>query len=178
MADAHDDTDIRRVDPYRFMGKTLRKLISDGIPEQDSYEEIPWTAPSKPLAEAKVALLSTTGLSMRGDPPFDMEGERREPTWGDPSWRRISSDATPENVDVNHLHIKTDYIRRDLNVALPLDRLRELVADGVVGSVAPSHYSVMGYQGSDPARIAHRSGAEIAASLEAEEVDLLLLAPV
>ena len=178
MTDTHDDTDIRRVDPYRFMGKTLRKLVSDGIPEQPGYEEIPWTAPSRPLAEARVALLSTAGLSMREDVPFDMEGERREPTWGDPSWRRIASNATPENVDVNHLHIKTDYIRRDLNVALPLDRLRELVNDGVVGSAAASHYSVMGYQGSDPARIASHSAAAIVESLEAEEVDLLLLAPV
>jgi hypothetical protein len=52
------------------------------------------------------------------------------------------------DIDVNHLHIDTIFIRRDLNVALPLDRLRELVRQGVVGSIADPHYSTMGYQGS------------------------------
>jgi D-proline reductase (dithiol) PrdB len=156
----------------------LKKWIVDQIAEKPGYGEIPWTAPSKPLAESKVALLSTAGLSMVGDPPFDMEEERRQPLWGDPSWRRIGVDATPATIEVNHLHIKTDYIREDLNVALPLDRLRELVEDGVVGAVADTHYSTMGYQGADSSVLENRSAPEIARSLLDEGVDLLLLAPV
>jgi D-proline reductase (dithiol) PrdB len=166
------------VNPWRFCSPSLEKWITDQIPEQPGYGGIPWTAPSTPLAESKVALLSTAGLSMVGDPPFDMEGERRQPLWGDPSWRRIGVDATPANIEVNHLHIKTDYIREDLNVALPLDRLRELVEDGVVGAVADTHYSTMGYQGADSSVLENRSAPEIARSLLDEGVDLLLLAPV
>jgi D-proline reductase (dithiol) PrdB len=178
MTDPDGSSAAFRVDPYRFMGPTLRSLVTSSIPDEPSYGEIPWTPPAGPLAAARVALLTTAGLFMKGDRPFDLERERREPLWGDPSWRRLRADATAENTDVAHLHIKTDYIRRDLNVALPLDRLRELVADGVVGSVADSHYSVMGYQGENPARIAKASGEEIVASLRGERVDLLLLAPV
>ena len=125
------------VNPWTFCSPSLEKWIADQIPDRPGYAEILWAARSKLLAESKVALLSTVvGLSMAGDPPFDMDGERRRPMWGDPSWRRIGADATPENIEVNHLHIKTDYIREDLNVALPLDRLRELVEDGVVGAPA------------------------------------------
>jgi len=178
MTDLDDSTAVFRVDPYRFMGPTLRSLVTSSIPDEPSYEGIPWTAPTGPLGDARVALLSTAGLLMKGDRPFDLDRERREPLWGDPTWRRLRADATAEDIDVTHLHIKTDYIRHDLNVALPLDRLRELVADGVVGSMAAGHYSVMGYQGENPARIAESSGDEIVASLRAEEVDLLLLAPV
>jgi D-proline reductase (dithiol) PrdB len=178
MADI-DETDVlHRVDPWRFCGPVLKKLISDQIPERPGYADIPWTSPGKPLAEAKVALLSTAGISMSGDPPFDMDRERREPLWGDPSWRRIPSGASSNTVEVNHLHIKTDYIREDLNVALPIDRLRELVEDGVVGAVADTHYSTMGYQGADTTALENQSAPEIARSLLDEGVDLLLLAPV
>ena len=69
MTDADDSTASRRVDPWRFCGKRLRKLISDGIPDEPAYDTIPWTPASKPLAESKVALLSTAGLSMMCDPP-------------------------------------------------------------------------------------------------------------
>jgi D-proline reductase (dithiol) PrdB len=175
----YDDSDVpREVDPWRFCGTMLRKFISDQIPDQPGYANIPWTPPTKPLTESKVALLSTAGISMKGDPPFDMDRERREPLWGDPSWRRISSDASSATVEVNHLHIKTDYVLEDLNVALPLDRLRELVEDGVVGAVADNHYSTMGYQGADTSVLENQSAPEIARSLLEEGVDLLMLAPV
>lgn len=178
MTDPDDSTAVHRVDPYRFLGPTLRKLIAASIPDEPSCRDIPWTPPTGPLAAARVALLSTGGLFMKGDRPFDLERERREPLWGDPSWRRIPAHAVADDVDVAHLHIKTDYMRSDLNVALPLDRLRELVAEGEVGAMAESHYSVMGYQGENPSRIAEESGEQIVASLRAEGVDLLLLAPV
>jgi hypothetical protein len=178
MTDPDDSTAVRRVDPWRFTGPVLRKIITDGIPDEPSYTDIPWAFPTKPLADAKVALLSTAGISMKGEPPFDLERERREPLWGDPGWRRVHAGATSSTVEVNHLHIKTDYISHDLNVALPIDRLRELAADGTVGEVARSHYSTMGYQGADTSVLENETAPQIAGSLLEEGVDLLLLAPV
>ena len=67
---------------------------------------------------------------------------------------------------------------RDINVALPLDRLRELVAQGVVGSMADTHYSTMGYQGSDTRVLENETAPAIAEAMRSEEVDLALLAPV
>jgi len=168
----------RTVDPLRFTGRTIGRLLSERIESEAPYESIPWTPVSKSLHVSRVALLSTAGISMRGDPPFDMEGERKRPTWGDPSWRAIRADATPADVEVNHLHIDTGYAQRDLNVALPLDRLRELVEEGRVGAIAETHYSIMGFQGHDPMRVVRESADAIAGPLRAEGVDLLLLAPV
>jgi D-proline reductase (dithiol) PrdB len=132
----------------------------------------------RPLAASKVALLSTAGLSMKGDPPFDMEMERRNPLRGDPGWRALRADATSATIEANHLHIDTSYILRDLNVALPLDRLRELVAEGTVGAMADRHYSIMGYQGNDTSELEQASAPAIAAAMQAEGVELALLAPV
>ena len=169
---------MQTVDPWRFAGGFIAKVLGASIPDEPTHDPIPWAPVAVPLSEAKVALLSTAGLSMRGDAPFDMEGERRNPTRGDPSWRRIAADATSASVEVNHLHIDTGYIERDLNVALPLDRLRELVSDGSVGSMAESHYSIMGYQGNDTSVLEEQSAPEIAAVMRGEEVDLAVLAPV
>ena len=169
---------VRMVDPWRFAGSFLKKVLGGSVPEEPTHEPIPWAPLGKPLAEAKVALLSTAGLSMRGDEPFDMESERQRPTRGDSSWRRLRADATSATIEANHLHIDTGYIERDLNVALPLDRLRELEAEGVVGSVAETHYSIMGYQGADSSALSEHSAPEIAAAMRSEEVDLAILTPV
>ena len=63
-------------------------------------------------------------------------------------------------------------------MALPLDRLRELVGEGEVGAVAATHYSIMGFQGSDSSVLENESAPAIAAAMQSEEVDLALLAPV
>jgi D-proline reductase (dithiol) PrdB len=167
-----------RVDPWRFAGGFLKNVLSARIPDEPTHEPIPWTPVSKPLSASRVALLSTAGLSMRGDAPFDMEMERRNPMRGDPSWRALRSDATSATIEANHLHIDTGFIERDLNVALPVDRLRELVDAGEVGALAETHYSTMGYQGNDTTELEQKSAPAIAESLKSEGVDLLLLAPV
>jgi D-proline reductase (dithiol) PrdB len=169
---------MSEVDPWRFTGSFLRKVLSARIPEQPAHPPIPWAPVRGPLAASKVALLSTAGLSMKGDPPFDMEMERRNPLRGDPGWRALRADATSATIEANHLHIDTSYILRDLNVALPLDRLRELVAEGTVGAMADRHYSIMGYQGNDTSELEQASAPAIAAAMQAEGVELALLAPV
>jgi len=168
----------REVDPWRFAGGFLTRVLSARIPDEPSHGPIPWTPVAKPLAASKVALLSTAGLSMQGDPPFDMEMERRDPMRGDPSWRALRADATAASIEANHLHIDTGYIQRDLNVALPVDRLRALVDEGSVGAMAETHYSTMGYQGNDTSIQEQKSAPEIAARMKSEQVDLALLAPV
>jgi len=165
------------VDSFRFLPPRLAQLLRARIAAETPPTEIPFSPLRRPLREARVALLSTAGISRPPDAPFDMEGERANPLWGDPSWRRIPAGTRASDVEINHLHIDTSYARQDLNVALPLDRLAELVAAGEVGHVAPSHYSVMGFQLDATAQLA-QSAPAIAAAMQSEEVDAALLAPV
>ena len=171
-------TPLRQVDPWRFLDPSMARDIEARIAAHPGHPPIPWTPVTKPLAASKVALLTTAGVSMKGDRRFDMERERQRPTWGDPTFRRIRSNATAADVEVNHLHINTLFIRRDLNVALPLDSLRELVREGIVGAMADTHYSTMGYQGNSTKVLEQETAPAIAAAMKSEEVDLALLAPV
>jgi D-proline reductase (dithiol) PrdB len=170
-------TDAIEVDSWRFLPPRLAALLRARMEAAPPVTSIPFTTLPGPLAKARIALLSTAGLSCPPDPPFDMESERANPMWGDPSWRRIPASVDPHQVQVNHLHVDTSYIRRDLNVALPLARVAELVQGGEVGSVAPSHYSVMGYQ-LDPTVQLQQSAPAIAAAMRAEDVTGAVLAPV
>lgn len=169
---------MNEVDPYRFTGRYIKKVISEAIEATTPPPDLPWTTLAKPIKESRVALLSTAGISMRDDKPFDMDGERANPVWGDPSWRRIARDATSADVAVDHLHIDTSYIERDINVALPTTRLAELAAAGIIGESAPHHYAIMGFQGEDSSALENDSAPAIARAMHNDEVDLAILAPV
>jgi D-proline reductase (dithiol) PrdB len=75
-----------------------------------------------------------------------MEREKREPIWGDRSFRIIPKGKTEKDIDVNHLHINTTYIKQDINVILPLARMAEFEKEGIIGRLAPSAYSFYGFQ--------------------------------
>ncbi len=65
---------------------------------------------------------------------------------------------------------------RDLNISFPVDRLRELVARGELGAIAPSHYSFMGAL-RDLRRIQGETGPEVGRRLRDEGVDAVLITP-
>ena len=93
-----DDVEWSGEDGSRTEPEFLYRCIESAIDAAGPAPPIPWTQPSKPLKESTVALLTTAGISMTGDTPFDMDGERARPNWGDPSWRRIDATATAEDV--------------------------------------------------------------------------------
>ena len=164
-----------RVDSYCFMASITRRVLETWI-KQETGHPIPWSVLPKPLNRCTVALLSSGGIALKSDRPFDQEGERRNPWWGDPSYRVVPSTATEQDIEVYHLHINPDFARRDLNCLLPIQRLAELQAAGEVGEIAPSHYSIMGYLPRPDEMLAHSVPA-IIQHLKEERVDVLLLVP-
>ena len=111
------------VDGFRFLPPALRSWVNNFIPDEDFRGPIPWTTMSKPLNQTTIALVTSAGISLKSDPPFDMEREKKEPLWGDRSYRTIPRGATEKDIDVNHLHINTTFIKQDINVILPLARM-------------------------------------------------------
>jgi hypothetical protein len=79
------------VDSWRFLPPRLARLLQARIESAAPVTEIPFTPLAAPLRDARIALLSTAGLSCPPDPPFDMDGERADPTWGDPCISRPSA---------------------------------------------------------------------------------------
>src|SRR5262249_57976429 len=134
--------------------------------------------------EGRGRWVTTAGIGNREtDPPFDYEREKREPLWGDPSYRVLKTGIHQDQVGAGHLHLNNDDLLADFNIALPIDRLRELVAAGEVGSIADSHYSFMGFQGrgrdggGDTREWQTRYGREGAARVRAGGVDGVVLSP-
>jgi D-proline reductase (dithiol) PrdB len=169
---------MAEVDSYRFCGRATARIARSWIErERDPGRLIPWTPLGKPLSECTVAFVSSAGIAMLNDEPFDQEGERRNPWRGDPSFRVIPRTATEKDVRICHLHINPEFALQDLNVVLPLQRLQELVEQGEVGRVAEEHYSFMGYILEERELLA-QSVPAIIVGLQAQEVDVVILVPV
>jgi D-proline reductase (dithiol) PrdB len=134
------------VDGFRFLPPGLKAWVRTFIPEEEFKGPIPWTPMSKRLSQATIALVTSAGISLKSDPPFDMEREKREPRWGDRSFRAIPRRTTAKDIDVNHLHINTTYIKQDINVILPLTRMAEFEQEKIIGRLAPTAYSFYGFQ--------------------------------
>jgi D-proline reductase (dithiol) PrdB len=163
------------VDSFRWLPGAIA-MYYRGLPLQ-KVEPIPWTPLAKPIEKCRFALVTTAGLYMKDrDPSFDLDGERRNPFWGDPSYRVIPREARQEEVGVAHLHINAADLLADMNVALPVQRFLELEAAGKIGSLAPSHYSFMGYQ-PNTSEWENRYAPEVARRMKDEGVEAALFTP-
>lgn len=137
-------------------------------------DPVPWVPLDKPLAECRLAVVSSAGFVRRGQTPFD-ESIRG----GDFSFREIPNDAdVSELIDFHHSK-SYDHtgLGQDPNLAFPLDRVRELVESGRVGSLARSHISFMGSI-TAPGRLIRHTAPAAAQRLVDDEVDVALLVPV
>jgi D-proline reductase (dithiol) PrdB len=163
------------IDSYRFLDYASRQVMKAWAARQKPGV-IPFTPLAKPLSECTVSLVSTAGVARNDDRPFDQEGERRNPWWGDPSFRTIPLGTTEKDVRLYHLHIDPRFGESDLDVVLPMRRLAELSREGVVGRPAPTHYSLMGYI-LEPTELLEKTVPALVERMRAESVDAAALVP-
>lgn len=165
-----------QVDSFKYLPRLVARYYKLSRVEREL--PIPWTPVSKSLNQARFALVTSGGLYHRGvEPAFDLDREREEPTWGDPSYRTLPSDIRPAELGVSHFHINHDPVLADLNILLPIQRFKELADEGQIGSLAEEAYSFMGYQGF-PANLSgwrEVYGPEVTAKMSAAGVDTILL---
>jgi D-proline reductase (dithiol) PrdB len=176
MEEDHMKNTEKVVNGFLFMPPSLSAWIAKDIPAQPFSGTIPWTPLTKPIREITFTLMTSAGISMRDDPPFDVEREKLEPAWGDPSYRKVPATAGQDEIDVNHLHINTDYIKQDINVILPLHRFQEFEREGIIGRLAPTCYSYYGFQ-PDPTELLEQTMPKVVDRMKAENVEAVLLTP-
>jgi D-proline reductase (dithiol) PrdB len=111
---------------------------------------------------------------MPDQPPFDTSIRG-----GDYSYRIIPLDTDLDTLRIAHRSEAFDIsgITSDKNLALPLDRLKALADEGVIGSVAPRHFSFMGSIAA-PGRLIANTAPEVARMLLEDEADGVVLTPV
>jgi D-proline reductase (dithiol) PrdB len=104
------------------------------------FETRPWVT-GPPLNKRRVAIVTTAGLHRRTDRPFlfATSPEQAKPV----DYRVIPADTKASDLVMSHTSTNFDRIgfQQDSNLVFPIDRLRELQSDGVIGSVADFHYS-------------------------------------
>jgi D-proline reductase (dithiol) PrdB len=141
------------------------------------YRKVDWGAGSilkTPLADARIALVTTAGFSLPDQPPFD-----NSVRGGDSSWRVLPLETDPKQLRISHTSDAFDQrgVLADRNLAFPLDRLKSLAASGAIGSVAQRHFSFMGSI-TAPGRLIDRTAPEVAQLLREDAVDAVLLTPI
>ena len=148
------------------MPEQARKHLKD-LP-CPTFETDPWVE-GPPLGERRVAIVSTAGLHRREDRPFTSDS-------GD-YYRIIPGDIKAAELFMSHLSTNFDHIgfQQDWNVLFPIDRLRELAEESIIGSTAGFHYSFMGAW--DPMKM-ETEARNLASILKNDQVDALLLLPV
>jgi len=131
------------------------------------FQTRPWVS-GPPLSRRRVAIVSSAGLVVRGESPF---------RGGDPDYRVIPTETKPEDLLCSHISVNFDRtgFQEDWNVVFPIDRLNELAADGVIGSVAKTHFSFMG--ATDPIQMEPHA-RKLSGQLKSDRVDAIILSPV
>ncbi len=163
------------VDSFKYLPRSFR----EGYERLDFQADAPvWTPLEVPIEEATVALLTSAGLYLEGEQePFDVEREKQNPTWGDPTYRVIPRDVRQSQIGASHLHLNTRDFLQDFNIALPISRFAELETEGRIGKLADEHYSFMGFQAAELSDWRNDVAPEVARRLKDAGVHALVLAP-
>jgi D-proline reductase (dithiol) PrdB len=146
----------------------MRLTTAEGLKSEIFVPSTPkpvWTALNKPLNKCKVAFITAGGIHRKDQKPFN--------TAGDYTYRAIPSDTPTSELTVTHGGFDNSDINKDVNAMFPLDRLRELVAEGYIGGLAEEMYGFMG-GGGNVEKFKNETGPEIAAKLKAQGVDVVL----
>ena len=132
-------------------------------------EPPPWAPLTKPLAECRLGLVASGGIYVSGQVAFHWRD--------DTTFREVPTDVPTAELRATHFAYDLTDARRDPNVVFPIDTLRRLVAERVVGSLAEAAYTFMGGIYS-ARRVAEELAPRLTERLRSARVDAALLVPV
>jgi D-proline reductase (dithiol) PrdB len=157
----------------RYVERLNARYRAQGFPpyQWTVHRDAPLTPLAKPLRECRVSLLTSGGVSHCAMPAWNPDARN------DFRLDTIASDAAAPDFQVHDSYYDVASAREDVNCVFPLERLRELARENVIGDVAPHHYS--GFMGRIYKRshVSEVAAPELADALSREHVDLFLLVP-
>lgn len=127
---------------------------------------IPYTPRFRELRDTTFALVSTAGVHLRDQEPYNVEGDN--------TWRLLPGDVQAGQLMVTHDHYGHSDADKDINCVFPIDRLRELAAEGVIGGVSSRHIGFMGYT-QRMRDLYERAAPEVAKLVARSSADAVLL---
>ena len=132
-------------------------------------DTVNWTPLGKPLSECVVSLFTTGCVHRRDDTPYDIDSAH-----GDWTHREIPTGIDTRDLAITHSHYSHVEADRDVNCMFPLDRLRELRDEGVIGGIASMAYSIMGFN-PDPGNLMSRTAPVLAEGFKESGADLVFM---
>ena len=134
--------------------------------DMPAAEDVPWATLDKPLSESKFALVTTGGVYVEGQKPFERQ---------DTTFRAIDKDTPTDQFQIWHPGYDHGPAKEDVNCIFPVDRFRELEAEGAIGSLSDHYYCWMGLI-DDTDTLINKSAPEAALQLKEADVDAVFLA--
>jgi D-proline reductase (dithiol) PrdB len=120
-----------------FSMKELMTKLTGKVPSPVPVFDPPTLTPlRKPIADSKIGLFVSCGAQLREDPPL---GETE-----DISFRLLHRGTPLSELVISHKTAVRKWAEEDLNVAYPLDRMKELESAGVIGRLAHTAISIVG----------------------------------
>ena len=158
--------------PVEYIARITEKYAALGFPEYHWVKHDdppPWQPLHKPLSECRLGLIASGGIYVRGQVAFHYKD--------DTSYRVVPTDVATADLRATHFAYDLTDARRDPNVVFPIDPLRALVRERIIGELVASAYTFMGGIYS-ARRVREELAPRLTACMLAERVDALLLVPV
>ena len=160
----------------RYIDKTREYYLGQGYEkpyEWAHFEEVPFAKLSKPLSEARISLVSTSDITVRGENDEDNHAEQL-------FVGNVYSIAADTPLD--RLYSRQEHYDKyatnldDVDSYFPITRLHEAAAEGLIGSVAPRLHGV--FTAYSHRRTLTVDGPEVLRRCREDGVDAVVLTPV
>ena len=135
-----------------------------------TFPSVPAPPPVIDMSKARVAIVTDGGVVPQGNP--DNIAHTAATTWGSYDISK-KNDLKGEDYEVAHRGYDTRYVRQDPDRMVPVDVMRELESEGVVGKLHDQFISTSGL--ANPLANSRRLGQEIAQKLKDSGVDAVIL---
>lgn len=132
-------------------------------------ERASWRPLRKPLSECRLGLIASGGIYVSGQVAFHFKD--------DASFREIPTTVKTSELRTAHFAYDQTDARKDPNIVFPIDTLRRLVNEGVIGSLTEHAFTFMGGIYSSR-KVRDELAAQLTERLFAEKADIALLVPV
>ena len=137
------------------------------------FSDSPWTPVTKPVSQCRLALVTTSGVHLLSQLPFNMKDAS-----GDPTFREIPSDTPLQNLTITHDYYDHSDADKDINIVFPIERVLDLKKFGDIDEVNYRHFSFMGHIVNHHVHTLMRATApRVASALKDDGVDIVILTP-
>lgn len=163
-------------DPEKGIWRKIVSAVTFVAPRREAAPagppDVPWSEPVLPLRRSVVALVTTGGVHLRSQTPFDIDDPE-----GDAGFREIPVETQRELLTFTRDYYDHTDAEADLNLVLPIQRMQEMQRAGALGALHPVAYSLMGQIRGARLEELKVNAARIAASLAAAGANYALLVP-